>query len=318
VRGIVTKEGVSIVDYDVIIIGGGPAGLTAAIYLGRSRYRVLLMEKGQFGGQLIDAEWIENYPGFSEGVAGAMLASEMVSQTVKYGAELELGEVIGIESFTDHKSVTCADGKRLTSAAVVIAGGARSRKLGVPGEDTFQGKGVIHCALCDGGKFVDRVVAVCGGGDAGVTEAIYLTNFSSRVFVIEALPALTATAVLREKAYANPKLEVRCGERIVQIIGDTRLKAIELAKAATGQKETLRVDGVLVRVGIEPNTAYLEGVIPLDNEGKIVVNNSLETAVPCVLAAGDIRKDSPQQAVTAVGDGAIAAMTAQRLLQVLK
>lgn len=302
-------------DYDVVIIGGGPAGLTAGIYLARSRYRVLLLEKELFGGQLKNIEWIENYPGFSEGVSGPKLASEMTNQATRFGVKMEQSEVVGIESFSNTRLVNCADGKGYTCAAVVLAGGARSKKLGVPGEDIFQNKGVIHCALCDGGKFVDRVIAVCGGGDAGVTEALYLAKLASKVVLIEAMPELTASAILKERVYAEPKIEVRCNEKVLRIIGGEKVEAIEVARTVMGKEDVLNVDGVLVHIGILPNTEYLEGTIPLDQQGRIMVNNRLETEISSIVAAGDIRNGSPQQVAAAVGDGVIAAISTQRFLQ---
>ena len=309
-------------DWDVVIVGGGPAGLTAGLYLSRARYRVLLLEKESFGGQIRNVDRIENYPGFSEGVAGAQLASEMVQQAEEYGLRLELGEVVDVEIFSDCKWVTCSDGKGYTAAVVILAGGSSPKKLGVPGEDKFQDKGIIHCALCDGGQFVDRVVAVCGGGDAGVTEALYMTKLASKVILIEAEQALTATPVLQERASANSKLEIMCGVRVEEIIGDkegNHVEAISLSETSNGQKDILEVDGILVYVGIEPNTSYLDGIVSLDSEGQVVVNDhGLGTEIPFILAAGDIRSGSPRQVVTAVGDGATAAISAQRLLQTLR
>ncbi|MFC2025555.1 NAD(P)/FAD-dependent oxidoreductase [Chloroflexota bacterium] len=304
-------------DWDVVIIGGGPAGLTAGLYLSRGRYRTVLLEKENFGGPMLDYELIENYPGFTDGVAGAQLASEMVSQATKYGLQLEMAEVTGIELFKSCRWVKCSDEAKYTTAVVIIAGGSRPKKLGVPGEEELQGKGVFECAFCDGGQFVDRVVAVCGGGDAGITEALYMTKLASKVILFEALPELTATAILQERALANPKLEVRCGVKVEAIIGDAQVKAIEFQEVESGQKGTLNVDGVLVHVGLDPNTSYLSGLVPLDSQGQIVVNERMETEVPYILAVGDIRSGSPRQIVTAVGDGATAAITAQRLLQEL-
>jgi len=304
-------------EYDVVIVGGGPAGLAAGLYLSRGKHRTILLEKESFGGYIKNVEWIENYPGFAEGVAGAQLASEMVTQATKYGLQLEQAEVVGIELYSSSRWVKCAGGTGYTVSVVIISAGSRLKKLGVPGEEVLQGKGVFNCALCDGGQFRERVVAVCGGGDSGITEALYMTKLASKVILIEAEPSLTATAVLQERASANPKLDIRCGVRVEAILGDSQVEAIELLEVGSGQKETLKVDGVLAHVGLEPNTSYLEGIVPLDSQGQIIVNDRMETDVPYILAAGDVRSGSPRQIVTAVGDGATAAISAQRLLQEL-
>ncbi len=302
-------------DYNAVIIGGGPAGLAAGLYLSRARRKTLLLEKESFGGPLKNVEKIENYPGFPEGVAGVQLASLMVDQSARYGLKLEQGEVGGIELFSSCKVVTCLGGKSYTTSVIIIAGGSHPKKLGVPGEDKYQGKGIFHCAFCDGGEFIDRAVAVCGGGDTGLTDALYMTKFASRVFLIEALPALSASAILQERASANPKMEILCGERVDSVIGNSHVEALELTEMTGNRKQTLKVEGVLVHVGIDPNTDYLKDTVPLDGQGQIIVNERMETEIPCIFAAGDIRSGSPRQVVTAVGDGATAAMRAERLLQ---
>ena len=305
-------------DYDALIIGGGPAGLTAGLYLSRANWRTVLLEKESYGGYIMNVEWIENYPGFAAGIAGAQLGMEMTNQAIKYGLQLKRGEVTAIERYASSKVVTCIDGKSYTTGAVIIAGGSVPKKLGVPGEEKFRGSGVINCAFCDGGQFTDRVVAVCGGGDAGVTEALYLAKLAARVILLEALPGLTATAILQDRARANPKLEIRCGIRVEAIVGNDRVEAIEFVEEGNGRKGTLKVDGVLVHIGQDPATGYLEGVIPLDSQKQITVNEWLETEMPGILAAGDIRSNSPRQITAAVGDGAAAAIAAQRFLQKLK
>ena len=302
------------IDWDVVIIGGGPAGLSAGLYLARAKQRTILLDKESFGGYIKNIELVENYPGFAEGVSGAQLASEMVLQAMKYGLQFEEVEVIGIEFYSNSRWVTCANGKGYSTAAIIIAGGSTPKKLGVPGEEEFRGKGVINCAFCDGGQFIDRVIAVCGGGDAGVTEALYMTKLASKVILIELLPKLTATAILQERARDNPKLEIHCGIKVESIVGDDEVSAIKFLNVDTGQRDTLRVDGVLVHVDLEPNTSYLNGIVPLDGQGQIVVNDKMETEVSRLFAAGDVRSGSTRQIVTAVGDGAIAAISAQRLL----
>jgi thioredoxin reductase (NADPH) len=302
---------VIVFDWDAVIIGGGPAGLTAGLYLCRAKRRTLLLDKDTAGGYIRNIDLIENYPGFADGVAGAQLASLMVTQATKYGLQIESAEVTGIELFSGTRYVACASGQGFTTGVIIITGGSKNKKLGVPGETEFSGKGVFECAFCDGGHYAGKVVAVCGGGDAGVTEALYMAKIASKVILIEAMPALTATAVLSDRLAALQNVEVRCGCSVEAIQGREKVEAIELTGV---KKETLNVDGVLVHIGTEPNTDYLEGIVTLDDRGQIIVNESMESQVPYVLAAGDIRRGSPRQVAAAVGDGAIAAISAQRLL----
>ncbi len=304
-------------DWDAVIIGGGPAGLTAGLYLSRGNWRTFLIEKESVGGYIMNVENIEDYPGFPEGVVGSVLGMEMKEQATKYGLKIERNEVIAVQESPGSKSVMCMDGTTYTTSALIIAGGSVPKKMGVPGEDKFRGNGVINCAFCDGGQFVDRVLAVCGGSDSGVTEALYMANLASKVIIIEAMPELTATAVLQDRVKENPKIEVRCGVKVEAITGESEIESIELL-AEGGKKESLKVDGVLVHVGLDPNTDYLEGVVPLDDQKQVIVNELMETEVPGILAAGDIRSGSPRQVSTAVGDGATTGMTAQRFLQKLK
>ena len=302
-------------DWDAVIIGGGPAGLTAGLYLSQAKRRTLLLDKDSVGGYIRNIELIENYPGFSEGIGGAQLASRMVKQAEKYGLETEIAEVTGIELFSDTRWVTCSRGQGYTTDIVIIAGGSRHKKLGVPGEEELEGKGVFSCAFCDGGHFADQVVAVCGGGDSGITEALYMAKIASKVILIEAMPELTATAVLRERATDNPKLEIRCGISVEAINGGHKVESLECLDTNSDKQESLPVDGVLVHIGLDPNTEYLEGIVPLDDNGQIIVDENMESEIPHVFAVGDIRSNSPRQVVAAVGDGAMAAIAASRLLQ---
>ncbi len=300
-------------DWDVIIIGGGPAGMAAGLYLGRGRVRTLLIEGESCGGKIKNLEWIENYPGFPEGIAGAQLANQMQGQAVKYGLEIETGRVSGLEIYSGSKCVICENGRSYTCAGIILAGGSRPKKLGVPGEEALAGKGVFSCAFCDGGQFENQVVAVCGGGDAGITEALYMARIASKVILIEAMPSLTASAILQERVKDNPKMEIHTGMRVTAIQGTQSVESVDYLE---GEKRgSLPVNGVLVHIGLLPDTEYLPGNIPLDQNGQVVVNERMETEIPLLLAAGDIRSGSPGQVSTAVGDGVTAAMSAIRQLQ---
>ncbi|HSW59062.1 MAG TPA: FAD-dependent oxidoreductase [Dehalococcoidales bacterium] len=301
-------------DYDAVIIGGGPAGLTAAIYLARANLRTLLLEEESFGGKIKNVEWIENYPGFAEGISGPQLANRMESQALKFGLKTEIASVTGLEIFSRSRWVACSDGRGYTAGAVIIAGGSKPRKLNVPGEAELTGKGVFTCAFCDGGQFAGKVVAVAGGGDSGVTEALYMSKIASRILLFEAMPALTATAVLQDRIRQNPQISFRCGARITSVSGQGKLENIQI-ETSGGLKETVQVDGLLVQIGMDASTDYLGDIIELDSKRMITVSLQMETSVPGIFAAGDIRSGSTGQVAGAVGDGTLAAMSAIRFLQ---
>jgi thioredoxin reductase (NADPH) len=302
-------------DWDAIIIGGGPAGLTAGLYLSRGGMRTLLLEEETYGGKIKNLEMIENYPGFQEGVSGAKLSTEMQNQATKYGLTLEMNKVVGLELYSGLKCVICSNGKSYTTGIIIITGGSHPKKLGVPGELELTGKGVFTCAFCDGSHFANQTVVVCGGGDAGITEALYMTKIASKVILIEALPSLTASAVLKERAKTNPKLEILCGKKIVAITGNGKVEAVECENIADGKKEKVPTNGVLVHIGLIASTDYLSDVVPLDKKGQIIVNDKMETEIPLIFAAGDIRSGSAGQISTAIGDGAAAAISALQKFQ---
>lgn len=299
-------------DYEVIIVGGGPAGLSAAGELSGAGRRVLVLDRESFGGQVGRLEWIENYPGPGERVEGPRLANALIEQAG--GVKMELGEVIEIESYSGCRSVTCADGKAYTAPVVIIAGGLRPKPLGIPGEEKFQGKGMIHCAFCDGGLYTGKTVAVCGGGDAGLMEALYLSRFAAKVHVIETQPQLSAAAELQARARGNPKLDIRTGCKPVAIDGDDFVASIAIQPSGGGAVEKLEVYGILVHAGFDPVTAYLEGALGLDERACVEVDADLQTDAEGVFAAGDIRGGSPRGVAAAVGDGRTAAAAALRML----
>jgi thioredoxin reductase (NADPH) len=300
-------------DWDIVIIGGGPAGLAAGIYLCRGRVRTLMIEAESYGGKIKNLEMIENYPGFPEGISGAQLANQMQDQAKKYGLETEIGKVAGLEIYSGSKCVICENGRSYTCGGIILAGGSKPRKLGVPGEEAYTGKGVFNCAFCDGGEYAGQVVAVCGGGDAGITEALYMAKIASKVILIEAMPSLTASAILQERVKANPKMEIHTGMKVTAIKGNQNVESVDYLEG--DKKGTLPVNGLLVHIGLVPDTEYLPGNIPLAKNGQVIVNDKMETEVPLVLAAGDIRSGSSGQVSTAVGDGATAAISAIKQLQ---
>jgi thioredoxin reductase (NADPH) len=302
--------------HDVIIIGAGPAGLTAALYTCRARLDTLIIEKETIGGELMNRDLIENYPGYPGGISGPELGSKMMTQAMDFGGEIQIAEVEGIEVEKNYTRVKTTQGQYL-GRAIILSGGARPKKLGVPGEVEFTDKGVFYCATCDGPRFADRVVAVAGAGDSGITEALFLTQFVSKVIVVETLLYPSACKMLQERAFSNPKIEVRCDTRIEAICGDDQVKGLALVNIETGKSSTLEVDGVLVHVGLDPNTGYLRDVIRLDEKGQIFANERMETPIPGVFAAGDVRHHSPMQIASAVGDGATAALSLERYLKTL-
>jgi len=300
-------------EYDVIIIGGGPAGLSAGIYTSRAGLNSLLIERGVVGGLIADAEMVENYAGFAEGVSGVELGQLMQQQAVKYGLNTTIAEVTGLELKKDKKVVKTTKGD-FTTKAVIIASGLERGKLGAPGEREFTGKGVSYCATCDAPFFKQKPVAVVGGGDVAITEALHLAKFSSKVILIHRRDRLRATRILEERARAEPKIEFLWDTVVEKIEGEDVVKHLNLRQVKTGKKSTLNVTGVFIATGFKPNTGYLKGFLPLDKAGFIKTNDRMETKIPGVFATGDIRLNSARQAITAAGDGATAAINAEKFL----
>jgi len=299
--------------YQLIIIGGGPAGLSAGLYASRSKLDTLLIEKAGLGGQILNAEMVENYPGFPQGISGSELGALIAQQAKKYGLPTAFAEVQGIEIRGAEKIVGTSESK-YRAKAVIIAGGSEYSKLGVPGEEEFTGRGVSYCAMCDGAFFRDQVVAVVGGGNAALNDALFLTRFATKVIVIHRRDQLRATKILQERAFANPRVEFLWDTVVESITGDKLVRGIRLRNVKTGKGSSLEVSGIFVAVGLRPNTGYLKGLLKLDEGGFIPVNNQMETEVPGVFAAGDIRAGSIRQVVSAAGDGATAAIAAERFL----
>lgn len=299
--------------YEVIIIGSGPAGLTAGLYTSRGRLKSLLIERGLFGGQINNTERIENYPGFPEGIDGLELGRLMLEQATKYGLETVTAEATGIELKGEQKIVKTTEGN-FVARAVIIAGGSQRQKLGIPGEKEFTGKGVSYCATCDAAFFRDQPVAVVGGGNAAISEALHLARFASKVTVIHRRGELRASPILQERALAEPKIQFLWNTTVEAIEGEQFVRKLRLNQMETVEKSALEVAGIFVSIGFKPDTDYLRGILPLDNVGHIITNEKMETTVPDIMAAGDIRSNSARQAIAAAGDGATAAVYVERSL----
>jgi thioredoxin reductase (NADPH) len=300
-------------EYDIIIIGGGPAGLSAGIYASRARLRTLLIEKGMFGGLIANAELVENYPGFPEGISGFDIGERMSHQASKFGLETLSAEVTGVDLLKDIKVINTTEGD-FSARAVIIASGAERKRLGVPGEDIFINRGVSYCATCDGALFRDRVVAVVGGGDSAVEEALFLTRFASKVIIIHRRNQLRASKMAQERALSNKKIDPMWDTVVEEIKGNSKVSQLVVRNVKSGATAQIVADGVFVYVGQNPNTGFLKGQLPLDKEGYIITDDRMETQIKGVYAAGDIRKNSSRQVITAAGDGATAAISAEKFL----
>jgi thioredoxin reductase (NADPH) len=300
-------------NYQVVIIGGGPAGLTAGLYSARSRFNALLIEKGIIGGQITNAERLENYPGFSKGVSGIELGQLIHEQATSYGLETLLGEVTKVVPGQRHNLVNTNEGDFIAES-IIIASGAQFRKIEVPGEDKYVGKGVSYCATCDGPLFRGKAVAVIGGGDSAVTEALYLSKFASSVKLIHRRSRLRASKIFEERAAAERKIEFIWDTVVSQIEGDGVVKQLTLKNIKNDRISVLELAGVFVAIGSRPNSTQWRELLPLDEAGYIITNELMETKIPGIFAAGDVRHNSARQAITAAGDGATAAISAARFL----
>jgi len=299
--------------YDVVIIGGGPAGLTAGIYAGRAQLKTVIVEKGLPGGQIAQTDEVENYPGFPEGISGPELASRMVQQAEKFGARIVMDEVLGLEKAEGGYLVRGYE-RNYRARAVIVATGANPRRLGVPGEDKFYGRGVSTCATCDGFFYRDKEVVVVGGGDAAVEEGIFLTKFARKVTLVHRRDELRANKVAQKRAFQNPKMHFLFSHVVTEILGEDQVTGVRLKNLKTGEEYVYPTDGVFVFIGHEPNTAFLKGVVELRPDGYIAVRDEVFTSEPGIFAAGDVADPIYRQLTTSVGAGTRAAMMAERYL----
>lgn len=302
---------------EVVIIGSGPAGLTAGIYAGRALLQPLLIAGHAVGGQAAMTDEIENYPGFPNGISGIELASLFQQQAERLGTRIVSDAVTNVD-FGSHPFHIDTPGGLLEARSVIICTGVSSRKLRVRGESEFAGRGVSYCATCDGFFYQDRVLAVVGGGNSAVEEALFLTRFAGKVYLIHRRNCLRATPIAQQRISRNPKIEFVWNSVVSEVLGDTQVTAVKVQDVTTGRQSQISVDGVFVYIGQVPRTELFVGKLKLDDAGFIVTDHRMHTSVPGVFAAGDVQNRVLAQVVTAAGSGAIAAMEAERFLAELE
>ncbi len=300
---------------DVIIVGAGPAGLCAALYAGRGMLRTVVLERGIPGGELLNTEKIEDYPGFTS-ILGPDLASRMTEHAQAFGADIRQENVEGIYREDDGTfRVTTSSGAEYRAPAVILTAGGTPTKLGVPGEAEYAGKGVSYCAVCDGAFFKGETIAVVGGGDAAVEEADYLTRYAAKVYLIHRRDQLRASRLLQERLFANPKIEVLWNRRVLALHGDpTGLKELELEDTITGERSRLAATGCFVFIGFTPNSGLVKEHVAHDPSGYLITDDRMMTSIPGLFAAGDLRVQLTRQVTTAVGDATTAAIAAEKYL----
>ncbi|MDE3096093.1 MAG: thioredoxin-disulfide reductase [Chloroflexota bacterium] len=299
-------------EYDIVIAGAGPAGLSAGLYAARARRKTLLVERKVTGGQISLTAAVENYPGI-DSINGFELAQAMHRQAEKYGMETTYADVSAIDQVEGKHLVVTSEGSYLAKA-VILAGGADYNRLGVPGEERLTGFGVSYCATCDAAFFKDQTVAVVGGGDAAMDEGLFVTRYAKKAYMVHRRDTLRASAILQERAFADPKMEFVWNTVVEEILGEDAVTGVRLRDVVTGATRTLDVAAVFIFIGLTPNTAYLRGKLRMDGGGHIFVDEWMQTEIPGIFAAGDIRADSARQVVTAAGDGATAAIRADHYI----
>jgi thioredoxin reductase (NADPH) len=304
--------------YDTIVIGAGPAGLTAGIYLSRARLKTLILNEGTVGGQMVLTHEIANYPGV-ESISGYQLANIMKKQAKNFGCQIIANIIIENIQFEDEvKSVTLSDGRSFTADSIILTPGGRSRTLGMPGEDIFKGKGISYCATCDGDFFTDKEIVVVGGGNSALEEAVSLTKYASKVTIVHQFDHFQAFEFAIEEARNHPKINFIMESTITAFHGSENLESVDIKNLKTNQTTNFKTDGVFIFIGYIPNTEFIKGKIALNNWGEIVVNTDMSTNIEGVYAAGDSIAKRYRQVTTAVADGTVAALAASNFVHEMK
>ncbi|MGI6296680.1 MAG: thioredoxin-disulfide reductase [Armatimonadota bacterium] len=301
--------------YDVAILGAGPAGLTAAIYASRARLKTVLIEKNYPGGQVAMCDKVENYPGHTASTSGFDLSMSMKEQAERFGAEIKSTEISSLDLDSDVKTLIASDGERISAKTLILSLGASPRKLGVPGEMEFIGRGVSYCAVCDAAFYKDKKLVVVGGGDTAVEDSNFLTRYASSVTIVHRRDKFRAQRIIQERAINNPSITVQWHSVVKSIGGKDSVDHVVLENVQTRQQTNLPVDGVFVLIGLEPNTNMIAGHVTLDEAGYIITDENMRTNIPGVFAAGDARQKLLRQIVTACADGAIAATAAEKYIE---
>ncbi|MDY0408873.1 thioredoxin-disulfide reductase [Virgibacillus soli] len=302
--------------YDVVIAGAGPAGMTAAVYASRANLHTLMIERGIPGGQMANTEEVENYPGFDH-ILGPDLSNKMFEHAKKFGAEYAYGDISEVTDHGDYKLIKAGKNEYKTKTFIITTG-AEHKKIGIPGEEELAGRGVSYCAVCDGAFFKDKELVVIGGGDSAVEEGIYLTKFAKKVTIIHRRDALRAQKIIQERAFNNEKIDFIWDTQAVSINGENKVSSLTLNNLKTGETSEFKADGVFIYIGMLPLSEPFKNLGITDDEGYILTNENMETKIPGVYAAGDIREKKLRQIVTATGDGSIAAESAQAYIEELK
>lgn len=300
--------------YDIIIIGGGPAGLTAGLYVARARLKALLIDNPSIPSQAMVTAEIENYPGFPEGIPGPEIIQRIKKQAEQVGLEFTDGEVKSIKEGWQ----VSTDEKTFEALSLIIATGARPKELGVPGEKRFLGRGVSYCAVCDGAFFKDKDVVVVGGGNTAIEEALFLTRFAKSVKIVHRRDRLRATKILQERVLSIKKAELIWNSNVKEILGEDRVSGIRVINNKTNRETTISCDGIFIFAGLIPNTDFIKGTVDLDKDGYIITDDNMRTSKKGIFACGDCRRKSLYQIITACGDGATAAYESQRYVESLK
>jgi len=304
--------------YDLIIIGGGPAGLTAGIYATRAKLNTILLERLNPGGLVASTDWVENCPGFPDGISGAELVKKMNEQAIKFGLEIIPFKEVNSADVKGQTKTIKVDDEKYKAKAVIIASGTEPKKLNIPGEEKFKGRGVSYCATCDGPFFQDKDIVMIGGGSSGIQEGLFLTRFVKSIIVVEFMPHLNAEKILQDRAHKDAKFKFFINHMATSINGETQVESVTIKSRETNEEKIIPAAGVFVYVGWDPKTDFVKGQIELDKWGYAVAGEDTKTSVPGVFAAGDVRQKTLRQITTAVSDGSVAAFMAEKYIEELK